>query len=327
MSIASILRWLAAAALLVAVPACDTTDETPSDTAPPTATRATTTGTAVTVTFDEPVVVAGTFALSPGPSVSSATASGSQVTLTLSSELPDDDPATYTVSYSGVTDAAGNAGSGATTFRYPSGGSNNASDDIGAGYPNAGDSRINLFNTDGDRFLLFNPASGAVSGADDLNDVENGAIPLDGVGAAASVFGDEETVFFGLDGDTYTKYERDQSDFDPAASFEEEFDDSGYDLDGVGAAYGSTGERIVLFNRNGTQWQEWYTGSDGFTNVFSFPADFGDGSSPISSVGAAFYVEEANEVYLINRQGTQYTIWDGSFTAAFPVSDLGDFDF
>lgn len=320
---------LAGVALLMgALAACDNAMD---DTTPPGVSGASSSnGSSVTIRFTEDLdpssVTASAFTVSQA-SVSGASASGSSVTLTLASELDDDSRETYTVTYSGIRDVAGNAVSGSTTFTYGGGGSSGGSE-IGAAYPNAGDSRINLFNTDGDRFLLFNPSSGAVSGSDGINDVENGSLPLDEVGAAASVFGDEETVFFAADGDTYTKYERDQSDFDPATSFEDEFDDNGYDLNGIGAAYGSNGERIIIFNRNGTQWQEWYTGSDGFTNVFSFPADFGDGSAPISSVGAAFYVEEANEVYLINRQGTEYTIFSANgFTAAFPVSELGDIRF
>lgn len=289
-------------------------------------------GLMITVTFDEALdptsVTAAAFSVTPGATVASASANGAQAILMLTEELSDDDRATYTVAANGVRDAAGNAtASASVTFSY-GGGSGSASQDIGAAYPNAGDSRINLFNTDGDRFLLFNPATGAVSDADDLNDVENGDLSLDDVGAAASVFGDDETYFFALDGDTYTTYERDKAAFDTEASFEEEFDDFGYDLSGVGAAYGSNGERVILFNRNGTEWQEWFTGSDGFSDVRSFPAEFGDGSAPISSVGAAFYQEESNEVYLINRQGTMYTIFSSSgFTAAFPISELGDFEF
>lgn len=321
--------------------ACDSGEVDPpdmTDTTPPSASNASASsnGSSVTVTFNEAIdptsVSASNFSVTPGPiAVASATASGASITVTFASGLDDDERVTYTVTGSGIRDMAGNTGSFSQTFSYGSGGSGNASQELGAAYPNAGDNRINLFNTDGDRFLLFNPTTGAVTEADDLDDVESGAdggIPLSSVGAAASVFSDEETVFFSTDGDTYTKYERDQSDFDMPASFEEEYDEFGYDLDGVGAAFGSNGERIVIFNRNGTQWQEWYTGSDGFTNVFSFPADFGDGSAPISSVGAAFYVEEDNEIYLINRQGTMYTIYSGNgFTAAFPISELGDFEF
>ncbi len=331
----SLLRVFAALFLAFSLAACDSSsdgDGDGSDTTAPRLVSANSDGMTVTATFDEALdptsVSASAFTVTPGATVASANANGAQVTLVLAAELDDDDRETYTVTANGVRDAAGNVANGTSaTFSF-GGGSGSASQELGAAYPNAGDSRINFFNTDGDRFLLFNPVTGAVSDADDLNDVENGNIPLDDVGAAASVFGDEETIFFARDGDTYTKYERDTADFDTEASFEEEFDDAGYDLNGVGAAYGSDGERVVIFNLNGTEWQEWYTGSDGFTNVFSFPADFGDGSAPISSVGAAFFQEETGDVYLINRQGTMYTIFTGgSFTAAFPISELGELEF
>ena len=63
--------------------------------------------------------------------------------------------------------------------------------------------------------------------------------------------------------------------------------------------------------------------------MFSFPAGFGGGNAPISAVGAAVYIQENNEIYLFNRAGTEYTIWRGgsNFTAAFPISQLGDIDF
>lgn len=335
----SLPKLLFAGLFALTLTACDSSETTPDDSTPPSASNASASsnGSQVTINFNEAIdpssVSASNFTLSPGGvSVTNATASGSSITTTLSSSLDEEEEQTYTMSYSGIQDMSGNTASGSIAFSYGGdGGGGSTSQFLGAAYPNAGDNRINIFNLDGDRFVLFNPITGAVTGADDIDDVESGAdggIPLSSVGASGNVYSDEETVFFHTDGDTYTKYERDQSDFDTPASFEEEYDDFGYDLDGVGAAFGSTGERIVIFNRNGTQWQEWYTDSDGFTNVYSFPADFADGSAPISAVGAAFYVEESDEIYLINRQGTQYTIYSSSgFTAAFPISELGNFQF
>ncbi|NNF59164.1 MAG: hypothetical protein HKN04_13090 [Rhodothermaceae bacterium] len=209
---------------------------------------------------------------------------------------------------------------------------NPAAGEIGAAYPNAGDSRIVLLNTDGDRFLLLNLVTGAVTDADDLDDLENGLIPLNEVAASANVFGEDETYFFDMDGDTFTNYERDTADFDSPASFEDEYDEFGYDLTSIGAAFEGdffASNSIVLFNQNGTQWQLWQPEFDSFSTVFSFPAQFGGGNAPISSVGAAFWRDESNQVYLFNREGTQYTIWSGgsSFTAAFDVDDLGNLDF
>ncbi|MEM1041725.1 MAG: Ig-like domain-containing protein [Bacteroidota bacterium] len=334
-----ITRWLAALVLALSLAACDSGDSgdgggggDADTTAPVLLSADSDDGVTITATFDEALdptsVTSAAFTVTPGAAVASASGTGTQVTIVLASELSDDERVTYTVTANGVRDAAGNVANG-TSAAFPFGGSSgSASQELGAAYPNAGDSRINFFNTDGDRFLLFNPVTGAVSDADDLNDVEDGNLPLGDVGAAASVFGDDETYFFALDGDTYTTYERDKAAFDTESSFEDEFDDFGYDLSGIGAAYGSDGESVILFNRNGTEWQEWFTGSDGFSNVFDFPADFGNGSAPISSVGAAFFQEESGDVYLINRQGTMYTIFTGSgFTAAFPISELGDFEF
>ena len=185
------------------------------------------------------------------------------------------------------------------------------------------------FLGDGDRFLLINLVTGAVTDADDLDDLENGLIPLSEVDASANVFAEEETYFFDTDGDTFTHYERDTADFDTPASFAAEYDEFGYDLTSIGAAFESGSDEIFLFNQNGTRFQSWDVGSDSFSDVYSFPAEFGDGGSPISAVGAAFWFEESGQYFLFNRDGSQYTIYSsgGSWSAAFPVSELGDLEF
>lgn len=320
--------------------ACDSGgdgDGNSSDTTAPTLISASSNdGTMVTATFDEALdptsVTASAFTVTPGASVASASSNGAQVTLVLAAGLDDDDRQTYTVTANGVRDTAGNTATGTSaTFSY-GGSSGSASQEIGAAYPNAGDSRVVLFNADGDRLLLFNPVTGAVTDADDVDDVENGLIPLDAVGASANVFGEDETYFFSTDGDTFTNYERDVADFDTPASFEEEYDEQGYDLNSIGAAFEGdffASNSIVLFNQNGTEWQLWQPEFDSFSDVLTFPAQFGGGNAPISAVGAAFYREEENQVYLFNRDGSQYTIWSGgsSFTAAFDISELGNIEF
>jgi hypothetical protein len=333
------LRATCALALVFTFAACDSGDSEPDNTdtdAPTVLSASTNDGSTLTVTFNEPVdpttVTAAAFTVTPGATVASASGSGSSATLVLAAELSDDDPTTYTVTVNGVADAAGNAASGASaTFRYPAGGGGNSGgSEVGAAYPNAGDSRIILFNTAGDRFLVFNPVTGAVTDPDDIDDLENRLIPLDNVGASVSVFAEEETYFFSTDGDTFTNYERNIADFDAPASFEEEYDESGYELSSIGAAYNSfDSDQVILFNQNGTEFQSWDVENDSFGEVQSFPADFGGGNSPISAVGAAVYRQDSNQIYLFNRDGSQYTIFSGgnSFTAAFDVEDLGDIAF
>ncbi len=158
--------------------------------------------------------------------------------------------------------------------------------------------------------------------------LEDVLIPLNEVGAAASVYDEAETYFFSTDGDTFTNYEREANGgFDTPTSFEEEYDDSGYDLNSIGAAVG-VGNQIVLFNQNGTQFQTFNPDNDSFADVSNFPLQFGNGSSPISAVGAAYYRAESSQYYFFNREGTKYTIYNGgTFTAAFDISDLGDIEF
>jgi hypothetical protein len=334
-----VLRATLALVLVVGLAACDSSDSDPdpADTTPPTLLSANSDGTSVTATFSEALdpttVTASAFTVTPGASVASASGSGSTVTLVLAAELDDDNQQTYTVTANGVADAAGNVGNGVSaTFSYGGGGGTSGGSDIGAAYPNAGDSRIVFFNTSGDRFLLFNPVTGAVTDADDIDDLENGLIPLDDVAAAASVFGEEETYFFAADGDTFTNYERDVADFDAPASFEQEYDEQGYDLSSIGAAVEGdffASNSIVLFNQNGTEWQLWQPEEETFSDVFTFPSQFGGGNAPISAVGAAVFRDDTNQVYLFSRDGSQYTIWNGgsNFTAAFDVEELGDVEF
>jgi hypothetical protein len=329
------------ALLVLGFAACDNSDPDPdpdpADTTPPALVSATSDGSSVTVAFNEALdpttVTAAAFTVAPGAAVASASGSGMTATLVLAAELDDDDEQTYTVTANGVADTAGNVASGTSvTFAYGGGGGTGGGSAIGAAYPNAGDSRLVFFNTAGDRFLLFNPVTGAVTDADDLDDIENGLIPIEDVGAAASVFGEEETYFFSTDGDTFTNYERDVADFDLPASFEEEYDEQGYDLSSIGAAVEGdffASNSIVIFNQNGTEWQLWQPEEDSFSDVFTFPSQFGGGNAPISAVGAAVFRDDTNQVYLFNREGTQYTIWSGgsSFTAAFDVEELGEIEF
>ena len=334
-----VLRATLALVLVVGLAACDSSDSDPdpADTTPPTLLSVNSDGASVTATFSEALdpttVTASAFTVTPGASVASASSSGSTATLVLAAELDDDSQQTYTVTANGVADAAGNVANGvSTTFTFGGGGGTSGGSDIGAAYPNAGDSRIVLFNTAGDRFLVFNPVTGAVTDPDDIDDLENGLIPLDNVAAAASVFGEDETYFFSNDGDTFTNYERDVADFDAPASFEQEYDEQGYDLSSIGAAVEGdffASNSIVLFNQNGTEWQLWQPEQDSFSDVLTFPSQFGGGNAPISAVGAAFFRDDTNQVYLFSRDGSQYTIWNGgsNFTAAFDVEELGDIEF
>lgn len=331
--------------LFLGFAACDssTSDPEPADTTPPTLVSASSDGSTVFLTFDEALdpttVSVAAFTVAPGVSVAAASGNGTTATLILAAALDDSEQRTYTVTANGVADVAGNVANGASaTFTFGSGGGGTSGGSaIGAAYPNAGDSRLVFLNTSGDRFLIFNPVTGAVTNADDVDEIENGLIPLDDVGAAASFSGEEETYFFSSDGDTFTNYERDVADFDMPASFEDEYDEFGYDLNSIGAAVDGSffaSGSMVLFNQNGTEWQLWQPeagsgGTDFFSDVFTFPAGFGGGNAPIPAVGAAVYREDTNQVYLFNREGTQYTIWSGdsNFTAAFVVEDLGDIEF
>jgi hypothetical protein len=318
--------------------ACDSSesDPDPTDSTPPALVSASSDGTSVSLTFNEALdpttVTTAAFTVAPGAAVASASGSGTTATLVLAGELDDDEQQTYTVTANGVADAAGNVANGTSaTFTFGGGGGTSGGSAIGAAYPNAGDSRLIFFNAAGDRFLVFNPVTGAVTDADDVDDVENGLLPLDDVGASASIFGEGETYFFSTDGDTFTNYERDVADFDVPASFEEEYDEPGYELNSIGAAVEGNffaSNSIILFNQNGTEWQLWQPEEDAFSDVFTFPSQFGNGQAPIPAVGAGVYREDTNQVYLFNRDGTRYTIWNGStFTAAFDVSDLGDIEF
>lgn len=346
----SLPRFFFLLVLAVGLAACDSADDDDgggngNDSAPPVLVSATFSGSTVTANFNEALdpqsVTPSAFSITPSVAISSASASGTQAFLTTATELDDD--VTYTLTVSGVGDTSGNVSATSTTPITESGGTGGgggggttAAQEIGAAYPNAGDARVVLFNTDGDRFLLFNPATGTASDADDLNDVENGLIPIDNVGAAASFSGENETYFFSTDGDTFTNYERENAEFDAPASFEEEYDEFGYELTSIGAAVEGdffASNSMILFNGNGTQWQLWQPtagsgGTDVFSDVFFFPSGFGN-NSPISAVGAAFFDAGGNRIFFFNREGTQYTIWtgDNNFTTAFDISELGDIEF
>lgn len=204
----------------------------------------------------------------------------------------------------------------------PSGGSEVA---VGAVYPNAADSRIILVNKAGTRFVYWTPSSGAFSDAEAVSALENGALPLDDIGATSSTRDGEDTYFFSEDGTAFTVYERETSAFDEVEEFGEdggEFGDP--EIEDVGAAVDASSTQLLFFNRNGTRYGVWNEANEQWDGYFNFPADFFGGGAPISAVGAIVFVDEENAYYLFDRDGTKYTVFSGNFSNAFDVAELGD---
>jgi hypothetical protein len=233
----------------------------------------------------------------------------------------------YSVTVSGVRDAAGNALTTAQAdFSFsanPLPGADGPA--IGAVYPNAGDSRVILINKAGTRFVYWTPGSGVFSDAENVSALENGALPLSDVGASSSTRDGEDTYFFSGDGMTFTVYERETSAFDEI----EEFGDDGGEfgdpeIEDVGAAVDASSTQLLIFNRNGTRYGVWNEANEIWDGYFNFPADFFGGGAPISAVGAIVFVDEENAYYLFDRDGTKYTVFSGNFSNAFDVTELGD---
>jgi hypothetical protein len=198
--------------------------------------------------------------------------------------------------------------------------------DIGAAYPNAGDSRIILINKEGTRFVYWTPGTGTFSRSRSIGELENGALPPSTVGASATTADGSETYFFDAAGSRFTVYERDTAEFDEVEEFD---DDSGAfgdpEIEDVGAAIHSVNtNRIFLFNTAGTRYAVWDYQNETWTRVYDFASEFGGGGAPVAAVGAAVTIEGL--YYLFNRDGTQYTIYSasGKFSSSFPLSELGD---
>ncbi|MEM8600462.1 MAG: hypothetical protein AAGF99_11115 [Bacteroidota bacterium] len=202
---------------------------------------------------------------------------------------------------------------------------------VGAAYPNAADGRIILINAEGDRFVYWNPTNGSFSSARPVSDLENGALPFSRLGASVSTLDKAETYFFDTDGESYVVYERDEAEFDETEDFgEDDADLADADIEEVGAALvvspiGSVNpDRIFLFNGQGTRYQVWDYVEESWSDVARFPTDFGGGGAPIAAVGAAVYVESDGAFYMFNRDGTEYTIYTGTFSDDFDIDELGD---
>ena len=303
----------------------------PADETPPQVVRAeATSATQIAVIFDEPLdpasVTPQAFSVNNGVGTPTAVQYIDAVrsaTLDLADPLQDGD---YAVSVSGVQDAAGNALTAAQanfSFGMPS--LPGSSPAIGAVYPNAGDSRIILVNKAGTRFVYWTPSSGAFSDAEAVSTLENGALPLDDIGATSSTRDGEDTYFFSEDGTAFTVYERETSAFDEVEEFGEdggEFGDP--EIEDVGAAVDASSTQLLFFNRNGTRYGVWNEANEQWDGYFNFPADFFGGGAPISAVGAIVFVDEENAYYLFDRDGTKYTVFAGNFSNAFDTTELGD---
>lgn len=311
---------------------CDSGGTAPDDTTPPQVVRAEAlSATQLAVFFNEPLdptsVTPQAFTVSNGvgaPRAAQYVDAAQSATLDLATPMSE---GRYTVTVSGVRDAAGNVLSAAqvsfTTGAVPAPGDGEVA--IGAAYPSAADSRILLVNKAGTRTVYWTPSSGAFSDAEPVSALENGALPLDDVGATTSTRDDVETFFFNEDGSEFTVYERDESAFDEVEAFGDdngEFGDP--EIEDVGAAVDVSRTQLLLFNRNGTRYGMWNVESETWDGYLNFPADFFGGGAPISAVGAIVFVDEENAYYLFDRDGTKYTVFAGNFSNAFDVTELGD---
>jgi hypothetical protein len=326
-----LLGLLFATVLLVS--ACDSNggmDES-GDTTPPQVVRAEApTATEVVVVFDEALdpasVTADAFTVSNGvgtPARADYLDAARSATLGLSAPMRT---GTYSVTVSGVRDAAGNAmAPSQMNFSYPSGTLPGADAAVGAVYPNAADSRIILVNRAGTRFVFWTPSNGSFSDSQPVQNLENQALPIADVGAAMSTRDEEETYFFSTDGESFTIYERESSEFDEPDLFGEDQGDFGDpEIEDVGAGTDVSTVQLVLFNVNGTRYGVWNHSTEAWQGTFNFPADFFGGGAPISAVGAIVFLDEENAYYLFDRDGTQYAIFSGNWSNAFPVTELGD---
>jgi hypothetical protein len=303
-----------------------------ADDTPPQVVRAeATSAMQIAVVFDEPLdpasVTPQAFTVSDGigaPTAVQYVDAVRSATLDLAAPMQEGN---YSVTVSGVRDAAGNALTTAQAdFSFsanPLPGADGPA--IGAVYPNAGDSRVILINKAGTRFVYWTPGSGVFSDAENVSALENGALPLSDVGASSSTRDGEDTYFFSGDGMTFTVYERETSAFDEV----EEFGDDGGEfgdpeIEDVGAAVDASSTQLLIFNRNGTRYGVWNEANEIWDGYFNFPADFFGGGAPISAVGAIVFVDEENAYYLFDRDGTKYTVFSGNFSNAFDVTELGD---
>ncbi|MEM8559630.1 MAG: hypothetical protein AAGG50_17560 [Bacteroidota bacterium] len=196
---------------------------------------------------------------------------------------------------------------------------------VGAAYPNAADARVILISAEGDRYVLWNPANGSFSSARSVSALENGDLPFGRLGAAVSTSDELETYFFDMNGENYAVYERDEAEFDEVEEFgEDDTDFMDADIEEVSAAY-ATSAQFFMFDKQGTTYQAWNYTTEAWGPVFSFITDFGGGGTPIASVGAA--VNVGSLVYLFNRDGSEYTIYNDAnrtFSDDFDISELGD---
>lgn len=182
---------------------------------------------------------------------------------------------TYSVIVSGVRDAAGRDDLSQTNFSYPFGTLPGSDAAVGAAYPNAADSRVILVNRAGTRFVYRTPSSDSFSDSQPVQNLETRTLSLTDVSAAVSISNEEETYFFGTDGETFTVYERELSEFDEPDAFGEDDGDFGdSDIGDVGAGTYVSSSQVVLFNQNGTRYGVWNHSTEAWQGTFNFPADF-----------------------------------------------------
>lgn len=198
---------------------------------------------------------------------------------------------------------------------------------VGAAFVQTGTTTVILINTDGDRFVEFETATGEFSKSRPIDELADG-FPFDRVMAASEyseVTPNRPMVVDGSGGrgsvqeageDTYADDEL-LSVLTPGLPFEE-----------VGAIVTISGNMIV-FDSSGEEYAVYITASDSYTGIFDFTETGLLGAeATITEVGACFLSPvTGTDLYMFDATGRRFSIYDTtttSFATHRSLTFLGD---
>lgn len=185
-----------------------------------------------------------------------------------------------------------------------------AFDAIGAATQLHGTSDIVLFNLAGDQYVVCDQNNFTFTGPYGLDDASAPLkdCPFESVSAAQKLPSGNVYLHDG----TGTKYVAFKTDGTYGTSYPLSVwgqDDHPFDLFGVGAAV-EDGNRVIHFNRAGTQYTRYYSGQP-FGDVINLWQWGPDNTCPIDAVGAAVRLDLAQSYYIFfDPTGTEYTIYE-----------------
>lgn len=195
---------------------------------------------------------------------------------------------------------------------------------VGAAFYNLNNDQIYMFSADGSQYTVWDGTSRAWRNPLPTSRFADGNGPFSNVGAAFYNSGNRQIYLFNGEGTQYATWDGEQRQW-RAPESTRSFADGNGPFSAISAAYyNSNNNQIYLFSADGRSFTVWNPQDRTWRPVLP-TSRFANGAGPFDEVGAIFYHQGNNEIYVFNGAGTRYTAWNSGAQQWRPVEVTGSF--